>query len=89
VACQGVRRHRPADGPGDPVRKTEVEAQIELGKPLELARAGRQPDSDATVAELIGEYVPLAGWDVSTEEMNLGYIRRTVKPARLVRDRFA
>jgi integrase len=62
-------------------RKTEVEAQIELGKLLELARAGRQPDSDVTVAELLDEYVPLAGWDVSTEETNLGYIRRTIKPA--------
>jgi hypothetical protein len=27
-------------------RRTEVEAQIELGKLLELARSGRQPDSD-------------------------------------------
>jgi hypothetical protein len=26
-------------------RKTEVEAQIELGRLLELARVGRQPDS--------------------------------------------
>jgi hypothetical protein len=49
-------------------RKTEVEAQIELGKLLGLARAGRQPDSDVTVAELLDEYVPVAGWDVSTTE---------------------
>ena len=62
-------------------RRTEVEAQIELGRLLELARAGRQPDSDVTVAELLDEYVPIAGWDVSTEETNLGYIRRTIKPA--------
>jgi integrase len=62
-------------------RKTEVEAQIELGRLLELARAGRQPDSDVTVAELLDVYVPIAGWDVSTEETNLGYIRRTIKPA--------
>ena len=62
-------------------RKTEVEAQIELGKLLELARAGRQPDSDVTVAELLDAYLPVAGWDVSTEEANLGYIRRTIKPA--------
>jgi hypothetical protein len=62
-------------------RKTEVEAQIELGKLLALARAGRQPDSDVTVAELLDEYVPVAGWDVSTTETNLGYIRRTIKPA--------
>jgi hypothetical protein len=62
-------------------RKTEVEAQIELGRLLELARAGRQPDSDVTVAELLEEYVPIAGWDVSTMETNRGYIRRTIKPA--------
>ena len=62
-------------------RKTEVETQIELGKLLALARAGRQPDSDLTVAELLDAYVPIAGWDVSTLETNLGYIRRTIKPA--------
>jgi integrase len=62
-------------------RKTEVAAQIELGKLLELARAGRQPDSDLTVAELLDVYLPVAGWDVSTEETNLGYIRRTIMPA--------
>ena len=62
-------------------RRTEVEAQIELGRLLELARAGRNPDSGVTVAELLDAYVPVAGWDVSTEEANLGYIRRTIKPA--------
>jgi DNA-binding transcriptional regulator YhcF (GntR family) len=62
-------------------RKTEVEAQSELGKLLELARAGHQPDSDVTVAKLLDQYVPVAGWDLSTEETNLGYIRRTIKPA--------
>jgi DNA-binding transcriptional regulator YhcF (GntR family) len=62
-------------------RKTEVEAQIELGKLLELAWAGRRPDSGVTVAELLEAYLPVAGWDVSTEETNLGYIRRTIKPA--------
>jgi hypothetical protein len=33
------------------------------------------------VAELLDEYLSVAGWDVSTEETNLGYIRRTIKPA--------
>jgi hypothetical protein len=56
-------------------RKTEVEAQIEIGMLLALARAGRQPDSGVTVAELFDQYVPVAGWDVSTEETNLGYIQ--------------
>jgi hypothetical protein len=63
------------------IRRTEVEAQIELGRLLELARSGRQPDSDITVAELLDAYVPVAGWDVSTLETNLGYVRRTIKPA--------
>lgn len=62
-------------------RKTEVEAEIELGRLLALARSRRNPDSDVTVAELLDQYVPLAGWDVSTEETNLGYIRGTIKPA--------
>jgi hypothetical protein len=62
-------------------RRTEVEAQIELGRLLELARFGRNPDSGVTVAKLLDAYVPVAGWEVSTEEANLGYIRRTIKPA--------
>jgi integrase len=61
--------------------KDEVTAQIELGKLLALARAGQQPETDATVARLLDEYVPVSGWDVSTMETNLGYIRRTIKPA--------
>jgi hypothetical protein len=43
-------------------RKTEIEAQIELGKLLDAC-------------------VPIAGWDVPRQEANLGYIRRTIKPA--------
>src|SRR5260370_30445366 len=61
--------------------KTEGAAQIELGKLLEQAVAGRQPDSAVTVAQLLDQYVLTAGWDVSTRESNLGYIRRTIKPA--------
>jgi hypothetical protein len=61
--------------------KTERAAQIELGKLLEQAVAGRQPDSAVTVAQLLDQYVLTAGWDVSTRESNLGYIRRTIKPA--------
>ena len=55
------------------IGKTETEALIELGRPVELARAGRQPDSDVTVAELLDQYVPVAGWDLSTRETNLGF----------------
>ena len=61
--------------------KPEVEAQIELGKLLALARAGRQPDSDVTVAELLDKYIPIARWDVSRTETNLVYVRRTIEPA--------
>ena len=61
--------------------KTERAAQIELGKLLEQAVAGRQPDSAVTVAQLLDQYVATAGWDVSTRVSNLGYIRRTIKPA--------
>ena len=41
--------------------KTERAAQIELGKLLAMAQAGRQPDSDVTVAQLLGQYVSTAG----------------------------
>jgi hypothetical protein len=43
--------------------KTERAAQIELGKLLEHATAGRQPDSDVTVARLLDQYVSTAEWD--------------------------
>ena len=38
-------------------RKTEREAQIELGKLLAQPAMGRQPDSDVTVAQLLDQYV--------------------------------
>jgi integrase len=61
--------------------KTERAAQIELGRLLEQAAAGLQPDSGVTVAQLLDQYVSTAGWEVSTRESNLGYIRRTINPA--------
>jgi hypothetical protein len=45
--------------------KTDRDAQIELGKLLALAQAGRQPDSDVTVALLLDQYMRTAGWDLS------------------------
>ena len=33
------------------------------------------------MAQLLDQYVSTAGWDLSTRESNLGYIRRTIKPA--------
>ncbi len=41
--------------------KTERAAQIELGKLLAMAQAGRQPDSDVIVAQLLDQYVSTAG----------------------------
>jgi hypothetical protein len=69
---------RSASGPRS---KDERLAQIELGRLLKEASAGRTPETDATVARLMDEYVPVAGWELSTREANEGYIRRTIKPA--------
>jgi integrase len=40
--------------------KTERTVQIELGKLLEQADAGRQPETDATVAQLMDSYAAIA-----------------------------
>src|SRR5579859_5058784 len=61
--------------------KTERAAQIELGKLLEQAAAGRQPETNATVAELMDRYTEVADWDLSTRKANEVYIRRVIKPA--------
>ena len=44
--------------------KTERAAQIELGKLLEQAAAGRQPETNATVAVLMDKYAEVADWDL-------------------------
>ena len=61
--------------------KTLPQAQIVLGKLLEQAEAGKQPESGATVAQLLDQSVLIAEWDLSTREGYEGYIRRTIKPA--------
>src|SRR6266536_2296316 len=61
--------------------KTERAAQIELGRLLEQASAGRQPETDATVAQLMDRYAEVADWDLSTRKANEVYIRRVIKPA--------
>jgi integrase len=61
--------------------KTERAAQIELGKLLEQADAGRRPETDATVAQLMDQYAEVADWDLSTRKANEVYIRRVIKPA--------
>jgi integrase len=61
--------------------KTERAAQIELGRLLEQATAGRQPETDATVAQLIDRYAEVADWDLTTRKANEYYIQRVIKPA--------
>ena len=61
--------------------KTERAAQIELGKLLEQAAAGRQPETDATVTQLMDRYAEVADWDLSTRKANEVYTRRVIKPA--------
>lgn len=61
--------------------KSERAAQIELGKLLEQAAAGRQPETDATEAQLMDRYAEVADWDLSTRKANELYIRRVIKPA--------
>src|SRR5580692_6676163 len=61
--------------------KTERAAQIELGKLLEQAAAGSQPETNATVAQLMDRYAEVADWDLSTRKANEVYIRRVIKPA--------
>jgi integrase/DNA-binding transcriptional regulator YhcF (GntR family) len=61
--------------------KGETQAKIELGKLLQKAIDGRNPESGVTVARLLDEYESIAQWDVSTRATNGGFIRRTIKPA--------
>jgi hypothetical protein len=58
--------------------KTERATQIELGKLLEQAAAGRQPETaagrqpetDVTVAQRMDRYAEIAEWDLSTRKAN-------------------
>src|SRR5690242_4578166 len=61
--------------------KTERAAQIELGKLLEQAAAGRHPETNATVAELMDKYAEVADWHLPTRKANAAYIRRVIRPA--------
>jgi integrase len=66
------------------LRKTAkdlTQAQIVLGKLLEQSLAGKEPESGATVDQLLDQYVPIAEWDLSTRITFEGYIRRTIRPA--------
>jgi hypothetical protein len=48
--------------------KTERAAQIELSKVPEQADPGRQPETDATVAQLVDRYAEVADCDLSTRK---------------------
>ncbi|HEY2129512.1 MAG TPA: hypothetical protein VGH77_20240, partial [Streptosporangiaceae bacterium] len=61
--------------------KTEQQARIVLGKLLEQAAEGRQPETAVTVAELLGQYMTVAELDRSTRQTYEGYMRRTIIPA--------
>ncbi len=52
-----------------------------LGRLLEQAAIGRRPESGATVADLLVQYMAVAELDSSTRETYEGYIRRTILPA--------
>ena len=75
LAREGVRRDRPADGPceirlGDLQERTGRADRVR--KLLKQAVAGRQPDSDVTVVQMLDQYVSTVRWDVSTRDSNLG-----------------
>jgi integrase len=61
--------------------KDLVKAQIVLGKLLERAQACKEPESGATVGQLLDQYMPIADWDVSTRQGFESYVRRTIRPA--------
>jgi hypothetical protein len=71
LACKGLGGTDPLTGREIRLRKTcktERAGQIELGKLLEQASAGRQPETNATVAELMDKYAEVADWDLSTRK---------------------
>ncbi len=61
--------------------KTMTDAQIVLGRLLEQAQAGKEPESGATVAQLIDQYSAVAEWELSTRAGFESHIRRTIEPA--------
>lgn len=61
--------------------KTLTQAQIALGKLLGQAQDGRQPESGATVTQLLDQYAAIAEWELSTRAGFDSYIRRIIKPS--------
>lgn len=60
--------------------KTVRQAQVELGRLLDQAAIGKQPELGVTVGQLLDQYMQVAELDVSTRESYEGYIRRTIRP---------
>jgi hypothetical protein len=60
--------------------KDLVKAQIVLGKLLERAQAGQEPESGATVGQLLDQYMPIADRDESTRQGFESYVRRRSDP---------
>jgi hypothetical protein len=67
--------------------KDELQAQIALGRLLKEASEGRTPEANATMARLMDQYAAIAEWGVSTRQTNEGFIRRTIKVRRFVREK--
>ncbi len=64
-----------------PAKTRDRAAPIELGRLLEQAAAGRQPETGAAAAQLMDRYLEVAGRDLSTREAAEWYTRRTIMPA--------
>jgi integrase len=63
------------------VRPTETDAAIDLSGLLADAKAKRTPDTSATVAHMLNEWMKVADIELTTEDGYEGYIRRILKPA--------
>src|SRR5260370_11862646 len=60
--------------------KTERAAQIELGKLLEQAAAGRHPETGATVGQPVDRFTDVPDLDLPTSKANPVSIRRGSQP---------
>jgi DNA-binding transcriptional regulator YhcF (GntR family) len=84
LAREGIRRDRSANGSRDPAAEDMQDRTGGADRVRQAARAGRggrQPETNATLAELMDRYAEVADWDLSTRKANEYYIRRVIKPA--------
>jgi integrase len=61
--------------------KSMTQAQIQLGKMLEQAEAGRRPDSRVLVRNLLAQYLEVTELEPSTRSTYESYVRRIILPA--------